>query len=144
MNTTARALLLVIIIIFSASVKTLEGTHELDIQSERMEQFGGGGSLEEQCGSITFEDIFIYNQAVFEVRVSEDWQTAEVDARAWINWSLADEIRSDLDSFLEGILPSGGDGWLSSDEIEAMVSIAADCLEYSITRIGIRDGASHR
>ena len=50
MNTTARALLLVIIIIFSASVKTLEGTHELDIQSERMEQFGGGGSLEEQCG----------------------------------------------------------------------------------------------
>ena len=86
----------------------------------------------------------MYNQAIFEVRVNDDWQTAEVDARAWINWSLSDEIRSDLDSFLDGILPSGGDGWLSSDEIEAMVSIAADCLEYSITRIGIRDGASHR
>ena len=110
----------------------------------KMEQFGGGGTLEEQCGSITFEDIFIYNQAVFEVRVNDDWQTAEVDARAWINWSLADDIRSDLDAFLEGIVPSGGDGWLSSDEIEAMVSIAADCLEYSLTRIGIRDGPSHR
>ena len=44
---------------------------------------------------------FHYNQAVFEVRVNDDWQTAEVDARAWINWSLADDIRSDLDSFLE-------------------------------------------
>ena len=133
-----------IIITFSASVVTLDDTHELDLQSERMEQFGGGGSLEEQCGSITFEDIFIYNQAVFEVRVNDDWQTAEVDARAWINWSLADDIRSDLDSFLEGILPSGGDGWLSTDEIEAMISIAADCLEYSLTRIGIRDGPPHR
>ena len=144
MNTAARAFLLVIMITFSASVQTLDGAHELDNQSERMEQFGGGGSLEEQCGSITFEDIFIYNQAIFEVRVNDDWQTAEVDARAWINWSLADDIRTDLDSFLEGIIPSGGDGWLSSDEIEAMVSIAADCLEYSITRIGIRDGSPHR
>jgi hypothetical protein len=109
-----------------------------------MEQFGGGGSLEEQCGSITFEDIFIYNQAIFEVRVNDDWKSAEVDAKAWINWSLSDDIREDLDAFLEDIVPSGGDGWLSTDEIDAMVSIAADCLEYSITRIGIRDGAPHR
>jgi hypothetical protein len=109
-----------------------------------MEQFGSGGSLQEQCGSITFEDIFIYNQAIFEVRVNDDWKTAEVDAKAWINWSLADDIREDLDAFLEGIIPSGGDGWLSTDEIDSMVSIAADCLEYSITRIGIRDGSPHR
>ncbi|MCH1591501.1 MAG: hypothetical protein L7R66_00755, partial [Candidatus Thalassarchaeaceae archaeon] len=117
---------------------------ELPSNQIKMEQFGGGGSLEEQCGSITFEDLFIYNQAIFEVRINEDWETAQVDARAWINWSLADDIREDLDAFLEGIVPSGGDGWLSSDEIDAMVSIAADCLEYSITRIGIRDGPPHR
>ena len=117
---------------------------ELDREKTKMGQFGGGGSLEEQCGSITFEDIFIYNQAVFEVRVNEDWKSAQVDARAWINWTLADDIREDLDAFLEDILPSGGDGWLSTDEIDAMVSIAADCLEYSITRIGIRDGSPHR
>ena len=110
----------------------------------RMNQFDGGGSLEERCGSITFEDIFLYSQAIFEVRVNDDWRSAEVDARAWINWTLADEIRKDLDSFLDGIIPSGGDGWLSTDEIELMVSIAADCLEYSITRIGIRDGPAHR
>ena len=117
---------------------------ELPHEQTKMEQFGGGGSLEDQCGSITFEDIFIYNQAIFEVRVNDDWKSAEVDAKAWINWSLADDIREDLDAFLEDIVPSGGDGWLSTDEIDAMVSIAADCLEYSITRIGIRDGAPHR
>ena len=117
---------------------------ELHHEQTKMEQFGGGGSLEDQCGSITFEDIFIYNQAIFEVRVNDDWKSAEVDAKAWINWSLSDDIREDLDAFLEDIVPSGGDGWLSTDEIDAMVSIAADCLEYSITRIGIRDGAPHR
>ena len=119
-------------------------SEELHHEQTKMEQFGGGGSLEDQCGSITFEDIFIYNQAIFEVRVNDDWKSAEVDAKAWINWSLADDIREDLDAFLEDIVPSGGDGWLSTDEIDAMVSIAADCLEYSITRIGIRDGAPHR
>ncbi len=117
---------------------------ELHHNQTKMEQFGSGGSLEEQCGSITFEDIFMYNQAIFEVRVNDDWKSAEVDAKAWINWSLSDDIREDLDAFLEDIVPSGGDGWLSTDEIDAMVSIAADCLEYSITRIGIRDGAPHR
>ena len=42
MNTSARAFLLVIIITFSASVVSFDGTHELDLQSERMEQFGEG------------------------------------------------------------------------------------------------------
>jgi len=143
-STTAKTLLLVMMFAISASVQTLHHHHELDSKSDRMEQFGGGGSLEEQCGSITFEDIFIYNQAIFEVRINDDWESAEVDAKAWINWTLADDIREDLDAFLEGIVPSGGDGWLSTDEIDAMVSIAADCLEYSITRIGIRDGSPHR
>ena len=143
-STTAKSFLLVMMFAISASVQTLHHHHELDSKSDRMEQFGGGGSLEEQCGSITFEDIFIYNQAIFEVRVNDDWRSAEVDAKAWINWSLSDDIREDLDAFLEDIVPSGGDGWLSTDEIDAMVSIAADCLEYSITRIGIRDGAPHR
>ncbi len=130
-----------IIMVFSTFHYSSEELHH---DQTKMEQFGGGGSLEEQCGSITFEDIFIYNQAIFEVRVNDDWKSAEVDAKAWINWSLSDDIREDLDAFLEDIVPSGGDGWLSTDEIDAMVSIAADCLEYSITRIGIRDGAPHR
>ena len=116
----------------------------LDEDEQRREQFGGGGSLEEQCSSITFEDMFIYDKAVFDIQVDEDWQTAQVAAMAWINWTLADDIRDDLDEYLEGIVPSGGDDWLSTDEVGAVILIAADCLQYSLTRIGIRDGAAHR
>ncbi len=135
-------MLAIVMTIFS-SIQTVHYPLELDKSPERMEQFGGG-SLEEQCGSITFEDMFIYDNAIFEVRVAEDWKSAEVDARAWINWTLADDIRTDLDAYLEDFIPSGGDGWLSTDEINAVIIIAADCLEYSITRIGIRDGSPHR
>ena len=131
------------VVLFSAIVHLPSEPSNMENGAERMEQFGGG-SFEEQCGSITFEDMFIYDQAIFEVRIDDDWQSAHVDARAWINWTLADDIRRDLDSYLEGIVPSGGDGWLSTDEIDAVILIAADCLEYSITRIGIRDGLPHR
>ncbi len=138
---SAAQLLLAIIIFSCVKIPESEPLGDPEI---RMNQFDGGGSLEERCGSITFEDIFLYSQAVFEVKINDDWRTADVNARAWINWTLADEIRKDLDSFLDGIIPSGGDGWLSTEEIELMVSIAADCLEYSITRIGLRDGPAHR
>ena len=131
------------VVLFSSIVHLPSEPSNMENGAERMEQFGGG-SFEEQCGSITFEDMFIYDQAIFEVRIDDDWQSAQVDARAWINWTLADDIRRDLDSYLEGIVPSGGDGWLSTDEIDAVILIAADCLEYSITRIGIRDGLPHR
>ncbi len=145
MGRVSRASAIALVVVFLSPIGQFYDNQEVMIGADdRMEQFGGGGSLEEQCSSITFEDIFLYNQAIFEVRVNDDWNSAQVDAKAWINWSLADDIREDLDSFLEGIVPSGGDGWLSSDEIDAMVSIAADCLEYSITRIGIRDGSPHR
>ena len=102
----------------------------LDEDEQRREQFGGGGSLEEQCSSITFEDMFIYDKALFDIQVDEDWQTAQVAAMAWINWTLADDIRDDLDEYLEGIVPSGGDDWLSTDEVGAVILIAADCLQY--------------
>ena len=145
MGRVLRASAIALVVVFLSPIGQFYDEQKVMIgEQTRMEQFGGGGSLEEQCSSITFEDIFLYNQAIFEVRVNDDWNSAQVDAKAWINWSLADDIRKDLDSFLEGIVPSGGDGWLSSDEIDAMVSIAADCLEYSITRIGIRDGSPHR
>ena len=116
----------------------------MEEEAERMDQFGGSGSLEDQCSSITFEDMFIYDQAIFDIRIQDDWETAEVEAKAWINWTLADDIREDLDAYLEDIIPSGGDGWLSTDEVGSVIMIAADCLQYSITRIGIRDGAPHR
>ena len=140
---SAFALALTFIMLFSLFPLQTPVT-SLDEVEERRNQFGGGGSFEDQCSSITFEDMFIYDRANFDIRVDEDWQTAQVEAVAWINWTLADEIREDLDAWLEGIVPSGGDGWISTDEVGAVILIAADCLQYSITRIGIRDGAPHR
>ena len=110
-----------------------------------MEQFGGGGSLEDQCGSITFEDMFEYTNAEFVFDVSPNWQTAEVRAVAWINESLADDIRTTMDEFMAEIDPNdGGDGWLSTDEREIFRALASECIEHTLTRIGIRDGDYHR
>lgn len=125
----------------------LSNDSNLENKLIRMEQFGGGGSeasFEERCSQITFEDIFEYTKAEFHFQVDEDWQSAEVFATAWINWSMADVVRERLDSYLEGLIPSGGDGWLSTDERDAVMSIAANCIEHTITRIGIRDGPAHR
>ncbi len=117
----------------------------LSEESLRMEQFGGGGSLEDQCGSITFEDMFEYTNAEFVFDVSPNWQTAEVRAVAWINESLADDIRTTMDEFMAEIDPNdGGDGWLSTDEREIFRALASECIEHTLTRIGIRDGDYHR
>ena len=111
---------------------------------ERMDQLDGDGTIEERCSSITFEDIFEYTHANFNFQIDEDLNAAEVSASAWINWSMADTVRERLDSFLAGILPSGGDGWLSTDERDAVLGIASDCIEHTLTRIGIREGPPHR
>jgi len=139
----ARLALIIGFLVFSSIIFPMENG-QLEGNETRMEQFGGSGSIEEQCGSITFEDMFAYNNAIFDIQIDDGWGRAEVSAMAWINLTLADDIRHDLDSFLEGLMPSGGDGWLSNDEVGIVIMAAADCLEYSITRIGIRDGFPHR
>ncbi len=133
----------ILIMLGTYSINLLD-IEKLENEKERKNQFGGGGSLEEQCSSITFEEMFIYDKAIFDIRINEDWQTAEVEAVAWINWTNADDIREDFDEYLDGYLPSGGDGWISTDEIAPVLLIAADCLEYTITRMGFRDGSPHR
>ena len=133
----------VLMMVGSYTINLLE-IEKLENKKERKNQFGGGGSLEEQCSSITFEEMFIYDKAIFDIRINEDWETAEVEAVAWINWTNADDIREDFDEYLDGYLPSGGDGWISTDEIAPVLLIAADCLEYTITRMGFRDGSPHR
>jgi len=116
----------------------------LNEESNKMEQLGGDGSIEEQCSAITFEDIFEYTEAEFHFNINDDWETADVSATAWINWTMADVVRERLDNYLGEIFPSGGDGWLSTDERDAVMGIAADCIEHTLTRIGIRDGPAHR
>ena len=143
---TAVALSLVFVLMVSLASpgdgRTGEGLKD---ESLRMEQFGGGGSLEDQCGSITFEDMFEYTKAEFVFDINPDWQSANVRAVAWINSSLADDIRVTMDEFMAEIDPNdGGDGWLSTDEREIFRALASECIEHTLTRIGIRDGDYHR
>jgi len=122
----------------------IENRSYLQDESIVMNQFGGGTSLEAQCSKSSFEDVFTYTWADFNVTVADNWRTAQIEALAWINGTMADDFRTFLDDLLDGLIPSGGDGWLSSDEREAVRSVAADCVEYTMTRVGVRDGEHHR
>ncbi|GIT42031.1 MAG: hypothetical protein Ct9H300mP10_10410 [Methanobacteriota archaeon] len=81
-----------VLLLTASLVSPSEGWREEYLEDDplRMEQFGGGGSLEDQCGSITFEDMFEYTKAEFVFDISPDWQTADVRAVAWINATLAE------------------------------------------------------
>ncbi len=132
--------------IISMPLAGIIGDHELAPEPMRMYQIGGGGgSLEEQCGSITFENMFEYSKATFDIVISDDWESANVQAVAWVNGTLADELRLTMDEFMELLDPNkGGDGWFSTDEREFFRALASECIEHTLTRIGLRDGAAHR
>ena len=134
----------IVVLMISLSLCPSHHPGDLRKQNISMEQFGGGGTFEAQCSQSSFEDVFTYTWAEFNVTVADNWRTAQIDAMAWVNGTMADDFRTFLDDLLDGLVPSGGDGWLSSDEREAVRSVAADCVEYTMTRVGVRDGEHHR
>ena len=118
---------------------------QLEQFDERREQLGGDEpTLEEQCSSITFEDMFEYSRGIFDIEVASDWNSAQVTAVAWVNGSLADDVRASLDTYVAAVYPSGDDGWISTDEREGVRAIASECVEHTLTRMGMRDGSPHR
>ena len=76
-------------------------------------------SVEAACEGLTFEDMFNYSHAIFDVTINDDWSSADVSAVAWVNGTLADQARTDLENLFEG-LPGGDNGWLSTDEYNAI------------------------
>ena len=55
---SALTLLVVLSTVTASCMPLVSGPVQLDEEPLRMEQLGGGGSLEDQCGSITFENLF--------------------------------------------------------------------------------------
>ena len=87
-------------------------------------EVGRQGGVEADCSGLTFEDIFNYTHADFDIVFNDDWETAEVRGVAWVNGTLADDVRSDFDDLFE---PLGSDnGYLSTDEYAAVRSVAAN------------------
>ena len=142
---SALTLLVVLSTVAASCMPLVSEPVQLDEEPLRMEQLGGGGSLEDQCGSITFENLFEYTRATFQIDVANDWGSADVHAIAWVNETLADDLRVAMDEFMAELDPNNGDdGWVSTDEREVFRALASECIEYTLTRIGIRDGPPHR
>ena len=54
------------------------------------------------CSGYSFEDLFEYNFAYFDIEIGDDWNTASFDANAWVNGSNAAIVRDNLDGLFEG------------------------------------------
>ena len=106
--------------------------------------------LAEACEGLTFEDIFAYTHARFDVEISSDWKSADIRAIAWINDDDAEVVRSDIDELMAELpgndasdttnptagSAQGNDGYVSTDERSALKQIGPDCVSVSDTRFG--------
>ena len=97
------------------------------------------------CEGLTFEDLFVYDYATFDIHILPDWATSEIIANSWVNESNAATVRDNLDGLLEGFEANGGNNdWLSTDEREGIKALGPTCIKDMDTRIGLKEGVPHR
>ena len=97
------------------------------------------------CEGLTFEDLFVYNYATFDIEILPDWATSEISANSWVNESNAATVRDNLDGLLEGFEANGGNNdWLSTDEREGIKALGPTCIKDMDTRMGLKEGVPHR
>jgi hypothetical protein len=103
-----------------------------------------------ECEGITFEDMFVYTHALFDITINDDWKSADVWGIGWVNGSEAAEVRKDIDELMSQIpgndatnplTPSaqGNDGKYSTDERDALEDIGSSCVEKTTVRFGLND-----
>ncbi len=112
------------------------------------------GSPEDQlvaeCEGITFEDMFVYTHALFDITINDDWKSADVWGIGWVNGSEAAEVRKDIDELLSNIPGNdasnplnpnaqGNDGKYSTDERDALEDVGSACVEQTRVRFGLND-----
>lgn len=95
------------------------------------------------CSGYTFEDLFDYNFALFDIDIEDDWATSSMAAVAYVNGSNSATVRENLDGLFDGA-PGGNNSWISTDEREAVREIGPKCIVDMDTRLGIREGIPHR
>ena len=97
------------------------------------------------CEGLTFEDMFEYSYAKFTVDINADYLSAQVAAVAYINYSLSDQVRFDLDDLIGTVgAPGGGNGYLSNQEENMILDVTDDCIVETNPRFGFRTGEPHR
>ena len=133
----------VLIMLLLALVSPSIEMSTLDENDSPQATSGRQGSLDVDCSGYTFEDLFEYDFALFTLDINDDWATGVMDAKAWVNGSKSAIVRDNLDSLFEGT-SGGNDDWISTDEREAVRAIGPKCIADMETRLGIREGPSHR
>ncbi|CAI8268856.1 MAG: Uncharacterised protein [Methanobacteriota archaeon] len=146
-------LILVGIMILSSVSPISENTSELD-NEKIIENADARQTPEEElvaeCEGITFEDMFVYTHAIFDVTINDDWKSADVWGIGWTNGSEATEVRKDIDELMSQIpgndasnplTPNaqGNDGKLSTDERDALEDVGSACVEKTKVRFGLND-----
>ena len=127
------------------SMSSAIGSNELTVnESQQTEgRQGSDGLTDVDCSGYTFEDLFDYNYALFNIDIEEDWANAGMYATAYVNGSNSATVRDNLDELFDGA-PGGNNDWLSTDEREAVREIGPMCIEDMDTRLGVREGVPHR
>ena len=138
--------LLTIVMIFTLLGANPSAAFTADDNAQNTQGRQGASELvADACKGITFEDMFEYSYAKFEVDIDPTYESAYVRAVAYINNTLSDTVRTDLDDLIaETGAPGGGNGWLSSQERDAIEEIAKDCIVETNPRFGFRTGLPHR
>lgn len=139
--TAITMLVMMIMMGLSSGVTAPELTVNQPVETEGRQ--GSSGLSDVDCSGYTFEDLFDYNFALFNIDIGADWATAEMDATAFVNGSNSATVRENLDGLFDGA-PGGDNGWISTDEREAVREIGPMCIEDMETRLGIREGVPHR
>ncbi len=115
-----------------------------DTETQVFPTEGRQSSLDEQidCSGYTFEDLFEYDFALFELNILDDWATGDMYANAWVNGSNSAIVRDNLDGLFD-TLPGGDNDWISTDERDAVRSIGPKCITDMETRLGMKEGVPH-
>ncbi|MBT5662064.1 MAG: hypothetical protein HOI79_08355 [Euryarchaeota archaeon] len=133
---------LTLVFLMISSVMGPAMSTNLSDESDPMNAEGRQDTLDVDCSGYTFEDLFEYDFALFELEVFDDWATGDMFANAWVNGSNSPIVRDNLDGLFEG-LPGGGNDWISTDERDAVRSIGPKCIADMETRLGMREGTPH-
>ena len=131
------------------SENTTELSNEILIENTNARQ-APEDQLVAECEGITFEDMFVYTHALFDITINDDWKSADVWGIGWVNGSEAAEVRKDIDELMSRIpgndatnplTPSaqGNDGKYSTDERDALEDIGSSCVEKTTVRFGLND-----
>ena len=118
-------------------------TDNIDFDENIVLQASGRQLDDVDCSGYTFEDLFDYNFALFDIDIEDDWATSSMSATAYVNGSNSATVRENLDGLFDGA-PGGNNSWISTDEREAVREIGPKCIEDMDTRIGLREGIPHR